>query len=90
MTTVMTKLVKDGNSVAVRLPKTVLVMSGLHDDVQMEVRRGQIVLRSASKPRASWKQRMEEVAAANPAATTPDAELDAWEVTNSDGLDQKR
>ena len=40
MTTIAAKLIRDGNSVAVRLPKTVLIMSGLSDDVQMEVKTG--------------------------------------------------
>ena len=44
MTTITSKLIKDGNSVAVRLPKPLLVMSGLHDLVRLEAKRGQIIL----------------------------------------------
>ena len=47
MVSITTKLIKDGNSVAVRLPKTVLAMSGLHGEVQLEVEKGQVTLRQA-------------------------------------------
>ncbi len=86
MTTIITKLVRDGNSVAVRLPKTVLAMSGLRDDVQMEVRKGKITLRSARKPRSGWKEQMAQVVEANPEALLADDELNDWDVTSNDGL----
>ncbi len=60
MTTITTQIVKDGNSMAVRLSKPVLSMSGLHGKVQLDVKRGQITLRAADKPRASWRQQIEK------------------------------
>lgn len=87
MTTITTKLVRDGNSVAVRLPKTVLAMSGLHDDIQMQVTHGQIILRSASVARAGWKENINHIMTSNPAALLPDGELTDWDVTGSDGID---
>ena len=90
MATIHTKLVKDGNSVAVRLPKPVLALSGLRENVQMEVKHGQIILRSAHAPRAGWKEQIAKVAATNPAAALPDNDLDAWEATTADGLDETR
>lgn len=86
MTTITTKLVRDGNSVAVRLPKTVLAMSGLREDVQMEVKHGQITLRSAHKPRSGWKEQMAQTVRTNPKAAQLDDELNDWDVTTSDGL----
>jgi len=85
-TTLTTKLVKDGNSIAVRLPKSVLALSGLTDSVQMEVKRGQVILRSTPSPRSGWKKQIAHVAAASPAALLPDQELNDWEVTSNDGL----
>jgi len=86
MSTITTKLIRDGNSVAVRLPKTVLIMSGLRDDVQMEVRDGQITLRSTRKPRSGWRERIARVVKTNPKALQTDNELDAWDSTSNDGL----
>lgn len=86
MTTITTKLVKDGNSVAVRLPKTVLAMSGLKEDVQMEVKHGQITIRSAHKPRSGWKEQISQTVRTNMKATQIDSELNDWDLTASDGL----
>jgi antitoxin component of MazEF toxin-antitoxin module len=87
MTTITTKLVRDGNSVAIRLPKTVLVMSGLHDEVKMEVKHGQITLSSARTPRSDWRERIATVVASDPAANLADEELNDWDLTSNDGVD---
>jgi len=86
MATITTKLVKDGNSLAIRLPKTVLALSGLREDVHMEVSKGRIVLRSASAPRSGWKEQIAKVVATDPASALSDDELTAWDVTSSDGI----
>ncbi|MGH7195209.1 MAG: AbrB/MazE/SpoVT family DNA-binding domain-containing protein [Candidatus Saccharimonadales bacterium] len=89
MTTITTKLVKDGNSMAVRLPKQVLAMSGLTGVVQLDVRRGAIILRTPTKARPGWRQQIErEIAAHGQPATIDDygdlrAEIEA---TLKDGL----
>lgn len=88
MATISTKLVKDGNSLAIRLPKAVLALSGLRENVQMEVKQGQIVLRSAHAPRIGWKEQIAKVATTNPLAKVRDEELSAWDATGADGLDQ--
>lgn len=86
-----TKLVPDGNSTAIRLPKALLLLSGLSDVVQMEAKPGQIVLRSAANPRAGWRQQIrQELEAHGPPATTDKygdlaAEADA---TLADGLNK--
>ena len=86
MTTITTKLIRDGNSVAVRLPKTVLTMSGLRDNIQMEVREGQITLRSANKPRSGWKEQIAKVISSDSKSLQSDSELNDWDITSSDGL----
>jgi antitoxin component of MazEF toxin-antitoxin module len=89
MMTLTTKLVADGNSMAVRLPKNVLIMSGLNGAVQLSVKRGQITLRSPSNPRQGWgKQIKQEIAANGPLSMVDDygdmlAEIEA---TLGDGL----
>lgn len=49
-----TKVVRIGNSRGVRIPKTLLEQCGLQGAVELEVREGQLVLRSATRPRAGW------------------------------------
>ena len=39
MTGISTKLVKDGNSIAVRLPKTLLAMSSIEGSVKLEAQK---------------------------------------------------
>ena len=87
MASITTKLVKDGNSIAVRIPKAVLAMGGLEDEVKMEVTQGQIILSSTKSSRADWQRQIDHVLATNPGALAPDPELDAWDVTAGDGLD---
>ncbi len=52
MTTITTKLIRDGNSMAVRIPKTILAMSGLNGSngtggmggtIRMEAKNGQVI-----------------------------------------------
>ena len=51
-----TKVVRIGNSRGVRIPKTLLEQCGLQGPVELEVRDGQLVLRSATRPRAGWDE----------------------------------
>ncbi len=85
---ITTRLVKDGNSKAVRLHSTVLAMSGLHDEVILEVEKGQVTIRPFnSKPRSDWPRLIEQEIARNPKALQQsDTELDDWNVTINDGL----
>jgi len=86
MTTLATKLVKDGNSKAVRLPSTVLAMSGLQDDVLLEVKKGQIIIRPLVNNRQNWEQLIAQEISKNPRALDADPELDDWDVTINDGF----
>lgn len=61
--TTRTRIIKIGNSQGVRIPKPLLEQSGLHGDVELEVRSGEIVIRSAEHPRQGWEERYEEMAA---------------------------
>ncbi len=55
-TAIRTRLVKIGNSQGIRIPKTVIEQIGLGDDVELEVRDRQLVVRAASRPRAGWEE----------------------------------
>jgi antitoxin MazE len=65
-------LVAIGNSRGVRIPKAFLKQAGLRDEVELDVRGSQIVIRAAKRPRAGWAE-----AFARMAARGDDAMLDA-------------
>jgi antitoxin MazE len=48
------KLVPIGNSKCVRLPKAVLEQCSLRDEIELEVRGEQVILRSPQSARAGW------------------------------------
>jgi len=82
-----TRLVKDGNSKAVRLHSTVLAMSGLQDEVILEIEKGKVTIRPFNnKPRSNWPRLIEQEIARNPKALQNDSELDDWDITANDGL----
>ena len=59
-----TNVIAIGNSRGIRIPKVVLEQTGLRDEVELEVRGSQVVIRAANHPRAGWDKRFEEMAAA--------------------------
>jgi len=61
-TAIRTRLVKIGNSQGIRIPKTVIEQIGLGDDVELEVRDRQLVVRAASRPRAGWEEQFQLMA----------------------------
>jgi len=56
-------LVAIGNSRGVRIPKAVLEQTGLKDEVDLEVRGSELVIRAARKPREGWAEAFREMAA---------------------------
>ncbi len=50
------RIVKIGNSKGVRLPKPLLSEAGLSDDVEIRARDGAIVISSAVRVRAGWRE----------------------------------
>ena len=65
MTDMTTKLVKDGNSMAIRLPKQVITMSVLSGLVKLSVKRGQITIRTPDNPRHDWSSQIYQDIALN-------------------------
>lgn len=55
-------LVPIGNSRGVRIPKAVLEQTGLEDEVEMEVRGSELIIRSAHKARAKWDEAFRQMA----------------------------
>lgn len=58
-----TRLVAIGNSKGVRLPKAVLQQCSLEDEVELEVKGGNVILRAAARPRAGWDAAFARMAA---------------------------
>ena len=52
--TILTRLVSIGNSRGFRIPKTVIEQLGLADEIEMEIRDDELVLRPRPKARAGW------------------------------------
>jgi antitoxin MazE len=59
---VRARIVRIGNSRGLRIPKQLLDQTGLGDEVELEVQRDQIVIRSAHRPRAGWEEQFRAMA----------------------------
>ncbi|NJD66548.1 MAG: AbrB/MazE/SpoVT family DNA-binding domain-containing protein [Chloroflexi bacterium] len=59
-----TRIIRIGNSQGIRIPKPLLEQTGLTDEVELEVRSDEIVIRSARLPRAGWAVAFQAMAAA--------------------------
>ena len=57
-------IIRIGNSRGVRIPKAFLEQTGLRDDVEIEVRGSQIVVRAPKNPREGWDEAFARMAAA--------------------------
>lgn len=51
---VKTRIVRIGNSRGVRLPKPLIEVAGLSDEVEISARHGAIVISRASRTRSGW------------------------------------
>lgn len=81
MVKISTKLVKDGNSTAVRIPKTDLEMSGLKGDVTLNVKKDVIIIKYDKNPRRGW------AVVASTCGNLVDKELGDWEGVTADAID---
>lgn len=59
---VKTRLVRIGNSQGIRIPRAVVEQAGLQGELELEVRRKQLVVRQASRPRDGWEDRFRAMA----------------------------
>jgi len=51
-----TALVRIGNSRGIRVPKPVIEQCGFGDEVEMEVRNHELVIRPSRRPREGWSE----------------------------------
>ncbi|MCA9343267.1 AbrB/MazE/SpoVT family DNA-binding domain-containing protein [Candidatus Saccharibacteria bacterium] len=85
MATYPAKLIKDGNSTAVRLPKTLLTLSGLKGNVRLKAEKGRITIIDSRDPRAGWESQIKAIKD-SAVYCLDDTELQDWDVTASDGI----
>jgi antitoxin MazE len=85
MSIVKTPLIKIGNSRGIRIPKVLIDQVRLGAEVEIAVQRDQLVIRSASRPRAGWDEQLRAMAERGddrlldePAATHWDASEWQW------------
>jgi antitoxin MazE len=57
-------IIRIGNSRGIRIPKILLQETHLPDEVELEARGAQIVIRPAERPRDGWEERFSAMAAA--------------------------
>ena len=84
MTTINTSLTTSGNSVAVRLPKELLRMSGLGSKVQLEAKKGKIIISKTTSSRQDWDSRIQQLMAGTSDPTVEFVEMNA---ASQDGLE---
>jgi len=56
-------IIKIGNSQGIRLPKPILEQCGFHNEVELEVRNHELILKSPTNPRANWEKAFAAMAA---------------------------
>ena len=61
-TMVKTRLVRIGNSQGIRIPRLLLKQTNLSEEVELELRPDQIVIRSAYQTRHNWEDEFEAMA----------------------------
>lgn len=83
MNVINASLTTSGNSVAVRLPKELLRMSGLSNKVKLEAKQGKIIISKAANPRESWGAQIKALVIAN---GNPAEEFSDMNPARNDGL----
>ena len=58
---VKTRIVRIGNSRGVRIPKTLLELTELQEEVELEVREGEIIVRAARPIRPGWEEAFKDM-----------------------------
>ena len=62
MNTLKTQIIRIGNSRGVRIPKLLIDRLGLGSEVEIAVKRDQLVIRPASRPRQGWAEQFRAMA----------------------------
>jgi antitoxin MazE len=77
--TIKTRLIRIGNSQGIRIPRVVVEQTGLQGELELEVRRRQLVVRPASRPREGWEDRFRQMADRGDDPLWPEAALTSFD-----------
>lgn len=58
----VTKIIKIGNSKGIRIPRIILDQIGLVEEVELEVKDKQLVIRPGKRPRENWDEAFRSMA----------------------------
>jgi antitoxin component of MazEF toxin-antitoxin module len=83
MNAIDTTLTTSGNSVAVRLPKELLRMSGLTSKVRLEAKQGKIIISKIVDSREGWDEQIKSLIALH---GDPTRDFEDMEAAANDGL----
>lgn len=61
----ITRIVKIGNSRGIRIPKILLEQSGLTEEVEIEAKKDQLIIRSKKSVRQGWEEAFRTMAKNN-------------------------
>lgn len=84
MNAINTTLTTSGNSVAVRLPKELLKMSGLSSKVKLEAKQGKIIISKSTNVHDGWGAQIKALVAVN---GDPSQEFGDMKASTLDGLE---
>ncbi len=79
---VKTKLVRVGNSRGIRVPRVIVEQAGLSEELELEVRRRQLIIRPAARPRRGWAEQFRQMQERGEAGSL-------WPDTSLSSFDQK-
>jgi antitoxin MazE len=75
-----TRIVQVGNSQGIRLPKAMIELTGIKENIEIEVRDNQIVITAASKARNGWGDAFAQMVI-DEDELTPLTVADTWDET---------
>ena len=75
-----TRIVQVGNSQGIRLPKAMIELTGIKENIEIEVRDNQIVITAASKARGGWGDAFAQMVI-DEDELTPLTVADTWDET---------
>lgn len=73
------KIIRIGNSQGIRIPKPLLEQTGLSDDVEIEVRADELIIRAAKSVRSDWPAAFRSMAEAGDDALLEDHAESEWD-----------
>ena len=76
-----TNIVRIGNSKGIRIPKTILKQCHLGEDVELEPRENELVIKSLEKTRKGWAEAFGKMAVNKDDALLDPASITPWDKT---------